>query len=129
MRFAPILSLLPLVISLPSLDAALLKTTFITKKSGNFPQTESNSVVGGLAGLIAPIQTSLTALSARYEVFKRTLELPIVLFDLKILKAYTDDLIDAVTAKVVPESARLLGLGNGIIDTAFDDVIAVYKGS
>lgn len=48
-----------------SLDAATLKTTFITKISGNFTQTESNSVVAGLAGLIAPIQTSLTALSAK----------------------------------------------------------------
>ncbi|KAK7184033.1 hypothetical protein DPSP01_010486 [Paraphaeosphaeria sporulosa] len=112
-----------------ALDAATLKTTFITKSSGNFTQTESNSVVAGLANLIAPIQTSLTALSAKYEVFKKTLESPIVLLDLKILKAHTDDLIDAVTAKVVPASAGLLGFGKGIIDKAFDDAIAVYQGS
>ena len=48
-----------------SLDAATLKTTFITKGSGNFTETESNSVVGGLAGLILPIQASLTALSEK----------------------------------------------------------------
>lgn len=52
-----------------------------------------------------------------------------MLLDLKILKAHTDDLIDAVTAKVVPASAGLLGLGKGIIDKAFDDAIAVYNGS
>ncbi|KAF1972644.1 hypothetical protein BU23DRAFT_568852 [Bimuria novae-zelandiae CBS 107.79] len=112
-----------------SLDAAILKTTFTTKHSGNFTETESNSVVGTLAGLIAPIQTSLTALSGKYKVFKKTLESPIVLLDLKILKAHTDDLIDAVTAKVVPASAGLLGLGKSIIDAAFDDVIAVYQGA
>lgn len=48
-----------------SLDAATVKTTFITKRSGNFTETESNSVVGGLAGLITPIQASLTALSEK----------------------------------------------------------------
>lgn len=48
-----------------SLDATTVKTTFITKRSGNFTETESNSVVGGLAGLITPIQASLTALSEK----------------------------------------------------------------
>lgn len=48
-----------------SLDAATLKTTFIVKQSGNFTQAESNNVVIGLAGLITPIQASLTALSAK----------------------------------------------------------------
>jgi hypothetical protein len=48
-----------------SLDANILKTTFTAKLSGNFTQTESNSVIGGLAGLIAPIQASLMALSAK----------------------------------------------------------------
>lgn len=65
----------------------------------------------------------------QYEVFKLTLESPIVLLDLKTLKAHTDDLIDGVTAKVVPASAGLLGLGKGIIDQAFDDAIAVYQGN
>ncbi|KAJ4349638.1 uncharacterized protein N0V89_008255 [Didymosphaeria variabile] len=112
-----------------SLDANTLKTAFITKQSGNFTETESNNVVAGLAGLITPIQTSLTALSAKYETFKKTLESPIVLLDLKVLKAHTDDLVDAVTQKVVPASAGLLGLGKGVIDTAFDNAIAVYEGS
>ncbi|KAJ4298964.1 hypothetical protein N0V90_004208 [Kalmusia sp. IMI 367209] len=111
-----------------ALDAATLKTTFIAKQSGNFTEAESNSVVGALAGLIAPIQTSLTALTTKYPVFKKTLESPIVLLDLKVLKAHTDDLIAAVTEKVVPASAGLLGLGKGIIDKAFDDAIAVYEG-
>jgi hypothetical protein len=52
-----------------------------------------------------------------------------VLFDLKTLKSHTDDLIDDVTAKVVPDNAALLGLGKGIIDTAFDAAIAVYQGN
>jgi hypothetical protein len=51
-----------------------------------------------------------------------------VLLDLKILKAHTDDLIDAVTAKVTEANAGLLGLGKGVIDQAFDAAIAVYKG-
>ena len=48
-----------------TLDATTLKTTFITKLSGNFTVTESNLVVGGLAELIAPIQASLTALTTK----------------------------------------------------------------
>lgn len=48
-----------------SLDATILKTTFITKSSANFTELESNSIVAGLAGLIVPIQTSLTALSTK----------------------------------------------------------------
>ena len=52
-----------------------------------------------------------------------------MLLDLKILKAHTDDLIDAVSKKVVPAGAQLLELGKGIIDTAFDQAIAVYEGS
>ena len=52
-----------------------------------------------------------------------------MLLDLKILKAHTDDLIDAVTQKVSPNSAGLIGLGKGLIDTAFDDAITVYQGS
>lgn len=54
-----------------ALDAATLKTTFITKLSGNFTTVESNSVVTGLAGLIVPISNSLTALSAKVRVFSR----------------------------------------------------------
>lgn len=65
----------------------------------------------------------------KYPLFKKTLEAPIVLLDLKILKAHTDSLIDAVTDKVVPASAGILGLGKGIIDEAFDAAIAVYQGT
>ena len=56
-----------------SLDVATLKTTFIAKRSGNFSETESNSIVAGLAGLIVPIQTSLTALSTKvsYVTYKK----------------------------------------------------------
>ena len=48
-----------------SLDAATLKTTFIAKQSGNFTEAESSNVVAGLAGLITPIQASLSALTAK----------------------------------------------------------------
>lgn len=47
------------------LDATTLTTTFITKQSSNFTAAESQNVVGALAGLIGPIQNSLTALSAK----------------------------------------------------------------
>lgn len=67
--------------------------------------------------------------SAQYPAFKKTLESPIVLLDLKVLKAHTDDLINAVTVKVTPDNAGLLGFGKGIIDQAFDGAIAVYSGS
>lgn len=52
---------------------------------------------------------------------------PVVLLDLKILKAHTDDLISAITAKVTPDQAGLLELGKGIISGAFDAAIAVYS--
>ena len=52
-----------------------------------------------------------------------------MLLDLKVLKAHTDGFIDAVTVKVVPASAGLLGLGKGIIDQAFDKAIGVYEGN
>lgn len=48
-----------------SLDAATLKTTAITKLSSNFTEAESTSVVIGLAGLISPIQASLSALTGK----------------------------------------------------------------
>lgn len=45
------------------LDATTLKATLIVKQSSNFTDAESNSIVVALAGLITPIQTSLTALT------------------------------------------------------------------
>ena len=51
-----------------------------------------------------------------------------MLIDLKVLKKHTDGLIAAVQAKVTPDNAGLLGLGQSILDQAFDDAIAVYKG-
>ncbi|KAF2655117.1 hypothetical protein K491DRAFT_436722 [Lophiostoma macrostomum CBS 122681] len=110
------------------LDATILKATWIVKQSANFTDAESSSIVSALANLITPIQGSLTALTDKYETFKQTLESPIVLLDLKILKAHTDDLIDAVTAKVTETNAGLLGLGTGVIDQAFDAAITVYEG-
>ncbi|KAF2014356.1 hypothetical protein BU24DRAFT_410107 [Aaosphaeria arxii CBS 175.79] len=111
------------------LDATTVKTTLIVNRSSNFTDAESQEVVGALAGLIGPIQTSLDVLKAKYPLFKKTLESPIVLLDLKILKKHTDQLIDAVTKKVTEPNVGLLGLGKGIIDQAFDDAINVYKGN
>lgn len=64
---------------------------------------------------------------SQYAVFKKTLTAPIVLLDLKILKKHTNDLIDALTAKVTEDNAGLLGLGKTILDQAFDEAIAVYS--
>lgn len=64
----------------------------------------------------------------QYETFKKALESPIVLLDLKILQAHTDGLIDAVAEKVVPASAGLLVFGKSIIDQAFNATITVYQG-
>lgn len=64
----------------------------------------------------------------QYPVFKRTLESPIVLLDLKVLKKHTDDLITTLQGKVTPTNAGFLGLGQTVIDKAFDDAIAVYSG-
>ncbi|KAF2796492.1 hypothetical protein K505DRAFT_237551 [Melanomma pulvis-pyrius CBS 109.77] len=110
------------------LDATILKGTAITSQSANFTAEESTQVVQTLATQIGPIQTSLDALKAKYPVFKKTLESPIVLLDLKVLKKHTDSFISAVTAKVTPDQAGLLGLGASILDQAFDDAISVYQG-
>ena len=47
------------------LDATILKTTAIVKQSSNFTLDESNSIVGALGNLVAPIQGSLSALTAK----------------------------------------------------------------
>lgn len=65
----------------------------------------------------------------QYAEFKKTLESPIVLLDLKILKAHTDDLVAALTEKVTVANAGFLGLGQSIIDKAFDSAIVVYEGT
>ncbi|KAF2178056.1 hypothetical protein K469DRAFT_696165 [Zopfia rhizophila CBS 207.26] len=111
------------------LDATILKTTSTVKMSGNFTDAESTQVVGALAGLVDPISKSLDALKAKYPTFKKVLEAPIVLLDLKILKKHTGELITALTEKVTPSSASLLTIGSQIINKAFDDAIAVYEGS
>lgn len=49
-----------------------------------------------------------------------------MLLDLKVLKKHTDGLIAAVTEKVTPDNAGLLGFGASILDQSFDDAIAVY---
>lgn len=63
----------------------------------------------------------------KYPTFKKTLESSIVLLDLKTLKKHTDELIAAVTEKVTPDNAGLLGFGQSILDQAFDAAIAVYS--
>ncbi|KAJ4398274.1 hypothetical protein N0V91_010321 [Didymella pomorum] len=108
------------------LDLTILKATHITEKSANFTAEESTNIVNTLAGGIGPIQASLEALKAKYTTFKNTLTAPIVLLDLKILKKHTDELINALSAKVTVDNVGLLGLGQGILDQSFDDAIAVY---
>ncbi|KAF1843159.1 uncharacterized protein K460DRAFT_356924 [Cucurbitaria berberidis CBS 394.84] len=110
------------------LDVTILKATHITKQSSNFTAAESSQIVQTLAGEIGPIQTSLDTLKTKYPAFKKTLLSPIVLFDLKVLKKHTHDLISALTEKVTPDNAGLLGIGATILDQAFDSAIAVYKG-
>jgi hypothetical protein len=61
-------------------------------------------------------------------VFRKTLEAPIVLLDLKVLKAHTDDLIGALEEKVTSNWTDYLSIGQSIIDQAFDDAITVYEG-
>jgi hypothetical protein len=61
-------------------------------------------------------------------VFRKTLEAPIVLLDLKALKAHTDDLIGALEEKVTSNWTDYLSIGQSIIDQAFDDAITVYEG-
>jgi hypothetical protein len=125
------------------LDLTILKATHITEKSAKFTAEESANIVNTLAGGIGTIQASLEALKAKvtifhlicevsdsspqYPTFKKTLTAPIVLLDLKILKKHTNELIDALTAKVTADNAGLLGLGKGILDQSFDDAIAVYS--
>lgn len=61
-------------------------------------------------------------------MFKKFLIInPIVLLDLKTLKKHTDELVTALTAKVTPDNAGLLGLGAGILDGAFDDAIKTFS--
>jgi hypothetical protein len=67
------------------------------------------------------------AKTAQYPQFKKTLTAPIVLLDLKTLKKHTNSLIGAVSAKVTPDNAGLLELGQGILNQAFDDAITVYS--
>ncbi|KAF2728795.1 hypothetical protein EJ04DRAFT_476766 [Polyplosphaeria fusca] len=109
------------------LDATTLKITHLAKQSDSFTEPESESIVTTLATLIGPIQGSLTALTNKYPEFKKTLEAPIVLLDLKTLKKHTDDLLAALTPKVTESWAGYLTLGQGILDQAFDDAIAVYS--
>lgn len=51
------------------LDATILKTTAITKQSSSFTQSESQAILGALAGTITPIQDSLTALKNKVSAF------------------------------------------------------------
>ncbi|KAF2678989.1 hypothetical protein K458DRAFT_394398 [Lentithecium fluviatile CBS 122367] len=111
------------------LDATILKTTAISKQSSNFTKSESQAILGALGGTIAPIQGSLTALKNKYPVFKKRLQAPIVLLDLKVLKAHTGDLIAALGEKFDEDTAGYLGLGQSVINQAFDDAIAVYQGN
>ncbi|KAF1830184.1 hypothetical protein BDW02DRAFT_592077 [Decorospora gaudefroyi] len=126
-----LLSLLPqslaVIAAETKLDKMILKSTNTVERSSNFTLTESNDIVGASAGLIGPIESSLDALIAKYPQFKRALQAPIVLLDLKILKKHTGELITALTAKVDPQTAGLLGLGAGVINQAFDEAIAVYS--
>lgn len=64
----------------------------------------------------------------QYETFKKAFESLIVLFDLKVLKAHTDDLISALSEKVPAADATLLESGSSIIDKAFNSTIAIYEG-
>ncbi|KAH7061908.1 hydrophobic surface binding protein A-domain-containing protein [Paraphoma chrysanthemicola] len=110
-----------------TVDITILKATHIAESSANFTAAESQEIVGALATQIGPIEDSLNALKAKYPQFKKTLTAPIVLLDLKTLKKHTNGLIDAISAKVTPDNAGLLGLGKGILTQAFDDAIAVYS--
>ncbi|CAO2647794.1 Nn.00g087160.m01.CDS01 [Neocucurbitaria sp. VM-36] len=109
-------------------DVTILKATHIASSSASFTADESTQIVQTLASQIEPIQASLNALKTKYPAFKKTLTSPIVLIDLKVLKKHTDGLIAAVTPKVTADNAGLLGLGQSILDQAFDDAIAVYQG-
>jgi len=111
-----------------ALDAQILKTTATVKHSASFNNTEGQSIVLALAGLVTPITDSLTAISDKYETFKRAFESLIVLFDLKVLKAHTDDLVSALKEKVPAADANLLDSGSSIIDKAFNSTIAIYEG-
>ncbi|KAH8599080.1 hydrophobic surface binding protein A-domain-containing protein [Bisporella sp. PMI_857] len=111
-----------------TLDVTILKATFLTSQSANFTSEESTQIVLKLAGQIGPIQASLEALKAKQPLFKQALIAPVVLLNLKVLKAHTGDFITALTAKVTPQLAGLLGIGATILNQAFDAAITVFEG-
>jgi hypothetical protein len=60
-------------------------------------------------------------------LFKKALIAPVVLLNLKVLKAHTDDFISALTTKVTSNLAGVLTIGATILDSAFDAAIAVFE--
>ncbi|KAF1960554.1 hypothetical protein CC80DRAFT_532203 [Byssothecium circinans] len=109
------------------LDGTIVKTTQLAQASSNFTEAGSSSIVTTLASLVTPIGGSLDALVAKYPLFKKRLEAPIVLLNLKILKTHTGDLVEALGGKVTANWAPYLTLGRGVLDAAFDKAIAVYS--
>lgn len=69
----------------------------------------------------------LALIREQYPQFKKTLEAPIVLLDLKLLKKHSGDMIAALSPKVSAKWVDFLGLGKGLLDTSFDNAIAVYS--
>ncbi|KZM24131.1 hypothetical protein ST47_g4712 [Ascochyta rabiei] len=126
-----LLALLPQALAVvkaeAKLDVTILKATYIADESADLTAEESSNVVNTLAGGIGPIQASFDALKAKYPRFKKTLTASIVLRDLKTLKKHTDGLIFASKPKVTADNTGFLGLGKGILDQAFDDVITIYS--
>ncbi|CAI6337411.1 unnamed protein product [Periconia digitata] len=108
-------------------DGTTVKTAWLTQLSGNFTVDESQSVVTTLATLITPIRGSLEALGGKYDVFKKTLQVPVVLLSLKTLKKHTADLVEALGEKVTPDWAAILAFGAPLLDASFDEAIAIYS--
>lgn len=108
-------------------DSSTSKATDIIQKSSPFAANDSKEIVQTLASQITPIKASLDAIKQKYPAFQKTFLTPIVLNSLNQQQNGTDTLITALTAKVTPSDAGLLGLGKSILDNAFIEVVAIYN--
>ena len=73
------------------------------------------------------IQRQADITNVQHEIFKRSLEAPIVLLDLEALKSGTDDLITALEEKIDAQYTGYVALGGGVIDEAFENAITIYS--
>lgn len=138
-------------------SATILKTTIDVQQSANFSDADSTTIALTLAGLepnitgtladitakvclhLSPTRDSRTSftyqmnrhscslLSSQQPEFAASLLSPIVLLDLKTLKAQTDALVSAIESKVTATFAGLIATGSQAIDAAYDSAIAAYE--